>query len=1067
MITITPLGEGGGSSSSKATSRALCHLIRVDSSYLLLDCGAPEDLIFPPTPSPPPRPLDLASYILPDGDLDTEALTELPLDDAIQLIAPRISLVLLSHSTLHHVGLYAYAKARLGLTCPAYATLPVAAMGRLVTVEAITAIAADCDVDKSDKRPQQGTVTGTNVVTAVRSGRSGRPPKGRGAEPGVLRNRCTPTKSEVDDAFEGIRTLRYLQPTGLDGPLSSLSLSAHSAGHTLGGTVWKLRSPTSGTVVLAIDWNHVKERHIDGSGVIDAVSSQAAEAAGTKRADLFVTSGAAVDKINLRRKDKDKRLLDLIHHTLTVSKSTLHLPVDASPRLLEILLLLDQHWAFSYPHARFPLCLVSRTGKEVLERARTMREWMGKTLQGEDAGRTSGAGARTGGRDARDGAHGPLDFRFLRIFTSLGALDAALPAETPKIVLTVGPSLLYGPSLNFFRDRVAPHADNTIVLTQRSELISVAQQLRGWWETGQGEASQQSKAVGSEVSGDGRELQDVIVRQRLPLQGHELEAYNEEKRLRKEKDDQHKALLARSRQRLEADQEEDSDEDDGDDDKAEDSDDDLEAGLPEDPVGFSAVTLDGNKGRGSRKLKDLTHSGAGDALGGEGDMTLLGSSLSHDIYLRGDSAHASNFFNPLRGNVDTNLEQEAAKRHGVGVRYRTAPVIEKRKRIDAFGEVVDVARWLSRGRAVDAAEASNAKGTANTAAEASRKRRRLDGEADADDDLLPPQEDEDEFKDIPTKFTEEATNITVRCNIVCIDLEGLIDGRALSIVLPQLAPRRLVLVGCPQPLPSAVPAHKKDLSASSPATATSRFIDSLLGIKDFTREIFAPALGRKVSVGAEVHSFDVKLGEGVLEQLRISGWEDWGIAWLQARVTGAVEEDVREAVAGLDAKTPVSSSPALIALEKISSGRESTSEVEETNADEADALKAVYRPKSKVLASSRVSTSGIPRQHTFFIGDVRLSKLKALLSAAHRIPSEFGGGGMLVCGAAALAQATGQSTTSGPHTNPAGPLTANQAAAAVTVQKFGEKFILEGNAGRTFVKVRDVMYGMHARVGDI
>lgn len=831
--------------------------------------------------------------------------------------------------------------------------------------------------------------------------------------------------------------------------------------------MWKLRSPTSGTIVLAIDWNHVKERHIDGSGVIDAVSSQAAETAGTKRADFLVTSGAALDKVNLRRKDKDKRLLDLIHHTLTVSKSTLHLPVDASPRLLEILLLLDQHWAFSYPHARFPLCLVSRTGKEVLERARTMREWMGKSLQGEDASRTSGAGTRGGGRDVRDNAHGPLDFRFLRIFTSLGALDAALPAETPKIVLTVGPSLLYGPSLKFFRDRIAPQAGNTIVLTQKAEPASVAQQLWSWWEAGQGEAGQQSKVVGSEVPGNGRELQDVTVRQRLPLQGQELEDYKEQERLRKEKDDQHKALLARSRQRLEADQEEDSEEDDADDDKGEDdSDDDLEMGLPEHATESGAETLVGKKTKGSRKANRLPHDVPGVALGGEGDMTLLGSSLSHDIYLRGDSAHASNFFSSLRGNADSNLEREATRRHGVGIRYRTAPVIEKRKRIDGFGEVVDVARWLSRGRVVDPEEASTAKGAINTASEAGHKRRRLDGQDD-DGELLPSQEDEDEFKDVPTKFTEEVTNITVRCNVVCIDLEGLIDGRALSIVLPQLAPRRLVLVGTPQPSLSALPAQPIALASTSPATPTSRFIESLLAIKDFTREIFAPAMGQKVSVGAEVHSFDVKLGEGVLEQLRISGWEDWGIAWLQAKVTGATEEDVLGGIGGVDAKSRTNSTSATIALERIASGADSVAHSQEPDDLEADTLKAVYRPKGKLPTLGRASTSSVVRHPTFFIGDVRLSKLKTLLSAAHRIPSEFGGGGMLVCGAAALAQATGQPANSVASANAAGPLTANQAAAAVTVQKFGETFVLEGNAGRTFVKVRDVMYGMHARVGDV
>lgn len=51
--------------------------------------------------------------------------------------------------------------------------------------------------------------------------------------------------------------------------------------------------------------------------------------------------------------------------------------MDPSARLLELLVLLDQHWAYAYPnHKSIPLCLISRTGKEVIERARTFMEWM-------------------------------------------------------------------------------------------------------------------------------------------------------------------------------------------------------------------------------------------------------------------------------------------------------------------------------------------------------------------------------------------------------------------------------------------------------------------------------------------------------------------------------------------------------------------------------------------------------------------------------------------------------------------------------------------------------------------
>lgn len=336
MITITPLGQkaasdtssdASSSSSSTPSPRALAYLVQIDSAYILLDCGAPEDLRFPSSSSSPSSEDQASSrYVSEDGALNAHALSLLPLDVAISYIAPRIQLVLLSHSTMHNVGLYAYARARLGLTCPAYATLPTASMARLVTLEASLTLASECDVAALEKRPTKVQMA-ARVAGEASAGVKKEDEGGEDEDVKMLssptssssqRDRCIPLRHEIDEAFESIRTLRYLQPTVLEGSLSSLSLTAHSAGHTLGGTVWKLRSPTSGTVVLAIDWNHVRERHIDGSGVVEGAAAVAGanalptasrageEAAGTKRAELLVTSGARLGRVNARRKDKDK-----------------------------------------------------------------------------------------------------------------------------------------------------------------------------------------------------------------------------------------------------------------------------------------------------------------------------------------------------------------------------------------------------------------------------------------------------------------------------------------------------------------------------------------------------------------------------------------------------------------------------------------------------------------------------------------------------------------------------------------------------------------------------------------
>lgn len=96
-------------------------------------------------------------------------------------IGPSIDVCLLTHAKLSHLGLYAYARAHYGLQCPVYATYPVQALGRLATMEAAKSWAAEVDLKHSTAQ------------------------------------RYVPTDAEIDDAFDAVRAVRYLQPTPLDG----------------------------------------------------------------------------------------------------------------------------------------------------------------------------------------------------------------------------------------------------------------------------------------------------------------------------------------------------------------------------------------------------------------------------------------------------------------------------------------------------------------------------------------------------------------------------------------------------------------------------------------------------------------------------------------------------------------------------------------------------------------------------------------------------------------------------------------------------------------------------------
>src|SRR5271170_1209922 len=89
---------------------------------------------------------------------------------------------------------------------------------------------------------------------------------------------------------------------------------------------------------------------------------------------------------------------DTITATLT-SRSSLLLPCDSSTRVLELLVLLDQHW--SYSRLKYPICLLSRTGREMLTFVRSMMEWLGGTISREDVGE-DGTGQRTQNKRKRD-----------------------------------------------------------------------------------------------------------------------------------------------------------------------------------------------------------------------------------------------------------------------------------------------------------------------------------------------------------------------------------------------------------------------------------------------------------------------------------------------------------------------------------------------------------------------------------------------------------------------------------------------------------------------------------------
>jgi len=707
---------------------------------------------------------------------------------------------------------------------------------------------------------------------------------------------------------------------------------------------------------------------------------------------------------NAPRKQRDAAMLELIHNTIRGGHSVL-IPVDASSRLLELLILLDQHWAFAYPHVRFPLCLVSATGREVVERARTLMEWMTSewvraNASQADAAAEEGAEAPPPPKRQRNQRNNnnnnnaaqpasPLDFQYLRIFSNLAAMDEVVSPSAAKVVLAWPPSLTHGPSRKLFT-RMAGNEKDVIILTQHGQAGSLGRELYEKWENKQEASVHWGKGkVGSAVQVN--EPMELEIHSKVPLQGEELESHLEAQRLVNERAAHQKALLARSTRRLEADEDEGSDGSD-------------DSGSSGDESEEEEVVMEVEEGPDGQGSKLVSKRGAAVKEEDDGVAT---SEISFDIYLKGKASRATTFFG-------TSTER-ASGRYKTGIRFRMFPVMERKRRVDTFGETLDISKWLSRKRQLVALGGEAVEGDSKASQDEIARRRQIQKEEEAE---------RKRKEEPPSKFVTDTVHVDLACRLEFIDMEGLGDGKALKIIVPQLEPRRVILV--------------ESCNASDRETLKRQFS----AVRGMTTDVRLPVQGETIEIGEFTFNFTVNLGEDVLGDLRFSNFQDYQVALLKARINYRAESSI----AMLEAIDSTSS--------KVKEVVEGDSQTQIKAEDEEEGDQAMQQASTssselvEIAAEEQKEVALAEQPTTLFIGDLKLSSLKQSLAVISNpsIPSEFIGQGTLICGAGAFGGSTSQQDV-------------------VTVRKENEgEIVIEGNVSRNFYSVRDAVYALHAQV---
>ena len=766
---------------------------------------------------------------------------------------PSLSLILLTHATPSHLAAFAHCCKHIPLFAqiPVYATQPVIYLGRtlLQDIYVSTPLAASL------------------VPTTILPG-----PSANVQGPNVLLQ--PPSREEIASYFQSIHPLKYSQPheplaSPFSPPLNGLTITAYNAGHSLGGTIWHLTHGLE-SVVYAVDWNQVRENvynraaWLSGGGGAEIIEQ-------LQKPTALICSTRGVERTPLTggRNKRDELLLENIRSTLEKGGTVL-IPTDASARVLELAYIIEHAWRRGsnaigdHPFKTTRVYLASKTIGTTIRFAKSMLEWMDESIVREaESDPAAGAAPPKSGdgkaNPAEDNAQsgkrgqrsGPFDFKYIRLVERKVRLAKVIAKPGPKVIIASEPALSWGFSRDVFI-HIADNPDNLVILTECNDLAQpVSHETRGIGQTLWQWLQDLQDGAGRS---DGQTLKPVLVTGRTltyrepirePLEGQEIELY------------QQYVLTQRQLQDTSG----------------------LGGGIDlettTDIVNEAASTSSSDseesdseqQGRALNYSSNLTSTSNAKATGKEslGVNAILSQLNTFDYDVRGKKGRESMF-----------------------------PYVTKRRRTDAFGDLIRPEDYL-RAEERDEVDDTIAGQKDDHHRELGHKRKwgELDvlkssgrrslssvrqqhfgapgAETDASDHDLTSESDPDNDDDerlVPSKLKFEERSLLVSVRLAFVDFAGLHDRRNMSLLIPLIKPRKIVLIGgnvsetrylateCRTKLLESVTTGNDNITTSSPGG-----------------NIFAPHNGQTIQASMDTNAWTVRLSEALVRRIR---WQSVG-----------------------------------------------------------------------------------------------------------------------------------------------------------------------------------------------
>lgn len=872
---------------------------------------------------------------------------------------PTLSLILLTHATVSHLAAYAHCCKNFPLftRIPVYATRPVIDLGRTLLQDLYASTPAAATTI------HHGSLAETSYAYT------------QSASPDDNFLRQAPTAEEIARYCSLIQPLKYSQPhqplpSPFSPPLNGLTITAYNSGHTLGGTIWHIQHGLE-SIVYAVDWSQARENVFAGAAWLGGGHGGAQVIEQLRKPTALVCSSRTPTP--LARSKRDEQLLDNIR--ACVSKGgTVLVPVDSSARVLELSYLMEHAWREEAAKSReggpnlseAHLYLAAKNINSTLRHARSMFEWMDENIVREfEAGADPSKNVNGDGKKGKQ--TGPFDFKHLKLLENRARVDRLLRRSTEEnwtkglVVLASDRSLEWGFSKDVLKS-IVQDPKNLLILTEKPNLSSlnkpsISRVLWDLWKERQdGVAVEQSTSGESleQVYGGGREI-EIVEAKKETLAGDDLTVYQQ--------------WLATQRQ--------------------------LQATIQT----GGAATLEGAiDGVDDASSESSTESDAsenehqGRALN---ISTTMGQASRKKVVLR-DEDLGINVLVKKKGVHDFDVREKRG-------RERIFPVPIRRKRNDEFGDIIRPEDFLKAEEREDDGQdqglvkkedeeglgkkrkwndfgkksnVSNKRPQPNRAVSDNVAMSLPSDGSQADGDELDLAEEEEEEPSMgPSKLIITKEKVSVNLRIALVDFSGLHDKRSLNMLIPLIAPRKLILVSGNEEETLALAADcKKLLGASAIEDGSSAKAD-----------VYTPAIGVSVNASVDTNAWVVKLADPLVKRLKWQNVRGLGIVTVTARLLGTEgNADTHPHPPGTNTEEQASNKRL-----KIDDG-----DLKEQVGDDEKATAAAVVPTLDVLPTTMASASRSVAQ-PLHVGDLRLADLRRAMQAAGHT-AEFRGEGTLL-----------------------------------------------------------------------